>query len=63
MSVILRDNQTNQIILYCKGADNIIHSRLTQKCKDNYAQTNKSLEEFSNVGLRTLLLGKRVLTD
>ena len=37
MSVILRDNQTNQIVLYCKGADNIIQQRLRQKDKDNYA--------------------------
>jgi len=28
MSVILKDNQTNQITLYCKGADNIIMKRL-----------------------------------
>jgi phospholipid-translocating ATPase len=29
MSVVLRDLQKEEIVLYCKGADNVIYDRLT----------------------------------
>jgi len=43
MSVILKDNQTNQIKLYCKGADNIIMKRLNQESLNNFAKTDQNL--------------------
>lgn len=59
MSLILKDNQTNTIILYSKGADNIIYKRLTKSSQDSFAKTNQNLQDFSNTGLRTLLLAQR----
>jgi len=49
--------------LYCKGADNIVHARLNEQSKAAYSQTNDNLEGFAKVGLRTLLLGKKVLQE
>ena len=43
MSVILRDNQTGQIRLYCKGADNIIMKRLNEKSLKNFSATDDNL--------------------
>jgi phospholipid-transporting ATPase len=58
MSVIVRD-ENGKIIVFCKGADNVIQERLhasiensTEKIIEN--KTIQHLEEFATVGLRTL---------
>lgn len=53
-----------KVILYCKGADSIIYSRLS---KDNNKQslldeTSRHLEEYATEGLRTLCIARRELT-
>jgi phospholipid-translocating ATPase len=57
MGIIIRDKQTNQIIFYLKGADNVMQS---------IVQYNDWLnEECSNMareGLRTLVVAKKVLS-
>eukprot|EP01122_Echinamoeba_exundans_P017726 TRINITY_DN965_c0_g1_i1.p1 TRINITY_DN965_c0_g1~~TRINITY_DN965_c0_g1_i1.p1 ORF type:complete len:918 (-),score=99.81 TRINITY_DN965_c0_g1_i1:823-3576(-) len=64
MSVILRA-EDGQIILLCKGADSIIMDRLadTESNRDLLGVTSAHLDTFSQQGLRTLLLGYRVLSD
>lgn len=58
-SVILRRDD-GSLVLYCKGADNIIKSRLSATL--NSAQSLALLDEhvtgYVNDGLRTLLLAK-----
>jgi phospholipid-translocating ATPase len=60
MSVIVRDHQTNQYILYCKGADVAILDRTV--CNTNHLYID-CLKSFSERGWRTLMLSYRVLND
>ncbi|KAI7885660.1 phospholipid-translocating P-type ATPase [Lichtheimia hyalospora FSU 10163] len=66
MSVIVRRPAPwNDIVLYCKGADNVILERLAnQPLKDELLQqTKQDVDAFSNDGLRTLVLGYKVFTE
>ena len=58
MSVIVRSG--NQIKLYTKGADSIIKSRLSSDQKLNL---DSELDRFAKIGLRTLLIGMRLISD
>lgn len=63
MSVVVR-NPDGKLVLYTKGADSVIYSRLAQdhdvRLKD---QTSKDMEAFANGGLRTLCIAYRVLDE
>ena len=63
MSVIVRDLQTNEILLLCKGADSVIKQRLdlTVKPEDAafLARTQQYVDLYAEEGLRTLLLAKK----
>ena len=61
MSVIVRDDQ-GKLILYTKGADNVIFQRLG---KNNVylEQTKENLREFGAAGLRTLVCAKAYLNE
>ncbi|WFD42980.1 P-type phospholipid transporter [Malassezia psittaci] len=61
MSVILRRASDQQLILYCKGADSMIYSRLAPNQEQMKTQVDDNLEEFANRGLRTLCVGQRTL--
>ncbi|CAF0845998.1 unnamed protein product [Brachionus calyciflorus] len=56
MTVIIRDPLENKIKLYCKGADNVILPRLSEKSNEFKDTTIEHLEEFAKEGLRTLIL-------
>lgn len=59
MSTIVRTPQ-GQIVLYCKGADTIIFERM-DKNGQFIGETWKYLDKYAAVGLRTLVLTKKVL--
>ncbi|XP_015037938.2 phospholipid-transporting ATPase ID isoform X4 [Drosophila pseudoobscura] len=61
MSVILR--RGNTVVLYCKGADNVIYDRLHGGQEDLKARTQDHLNKFAGEGLRTLVLAERRLTE
>ncbi|KAI9012032.1 hypothetical protein CLU79DRAFT_771017 [Phycomyces nitens] len=62
MSVVVRRPAPwNDLVLYCKGADNVIIARLAPGQDEFSRQTQEDLDSFSNDGLRTLVLGWRVL--
>ncbi|XP_017852723.1 phospholipid-transporting ATPase ID isoform X2 [Drosophila busckii] len=61
MSVILRDG--NSVVLYCKGADNVIYDRLHGGQEDLKARTQDHLNKFASEGLRTLVLAERRLSE
>lgn len=63
MSVIIRTEQG--IHLYCKGADNIMIDRLSSKDNDqkNVESAKQALTDFGNVGLRTLVVCYKPLTE
>lgn len=53
----------NKILLFCKGADSVIYSRLTPNQQSRMRQeTAAQLGEFAEEGLRTLCLAQRELT-
>jgi phospholipid-translocating ATPase len=59
MSVIIRDCQTSEYILYCKGADTSIFNVST--CGNAFKYTG-CLKSFSENGWRTLVLSFKILT-
>ena len=59
MSVIVRDCQTNEYILYCKGADVAVFSQSICNTQSKYEDCLKS---FSENGWRTLVLAYKTLT-
>ncbi|BFF89897.1 probable phospholipid-transporting ATPase IM [Drosophila madeirensis] len=61
MSVILR--RGDSVVLYCKGADNVIYDRLHSGQEDLKARTQDHLNKFAGEGLRTLVLAERRLTE
>ena len=61
MSVIVKRQTDGRILVYTKGADSMIYSRLASGQDEMCATTDKSLEEFANHGLRTLCVAKREL--
>lgn len=61
MSVLIRDE--GLIKLYIKGADNIIKLRLKKDSQPFLHYIDERLDEFSRIGLRTLLMAMRVLSE
>ncbi|KAL1464686.1 hypothetical protein WDU94_004310 [Cyamophila willieti] len=67
MSIIVRHPSTKEIILYCKGADTSIFSKLSHT--DNFLEqdiifkTQQHLNTYARQGLRVLAMAKRGLTE
>ena len=63
MSVIVK-MPDGKIVLFCKGADSIIYSRLKRGEQKELRQTTaEHLEMFAREGLRTLCIAERVLSE
>lgn len=76
MSVIVREQQQlddnnnssiGKLILYCKGADSVILERVDTKSSESlkvlHEATSLHLDRFASVGLRTLCLAKKELSE
>lgn len=61
MSVVVRDPQ-GRIFLFCKGADNVIFSRLRQEDSESVSFCSGVLEDFAVDGLRTLCFAYREIS-
>ncbi len=61
MSVVVR-TPDNKIMLVCKGADSIINKRLIPG-QETAVATNKQLEKYAEVGLRTLLISYKYVEE
>ena len=61
MSVIIHDCQTNEYILYCKGADIAIFKKSIDT-KEEQSKYDDCLKSFSENGWRTLVLSFKILT-
>ena len=61
-SVIIRHPITNEIVLYCKGADDLIMKRLAPGSK-YVNETSSHLKQFAADGLRTLCCAYRVIDE
>ncbi|KAI3649657.1 hypothetical protein MP228_005289 [Amoeboaphelidium protococcarum] len=62
MSVIVR-HQDGKIVLYCKGADNVIMQRCKSGQDDMKQIVGDHLEQFAAEGLRTLCLAKKDIDE
>ncbi|XP_041994278.1 probable phospholipid-transporting ATPase 7 isoform X2 [Salvia splendens] len=62
MSVIIRD-EDGQIFVFCKGADSIVFDRLARNGRMYEEVTSKHLNEYGEVGLRTLALAYKKLEE
>ena len=65
MSILVRDPTDHKIKLFIKGADSIIKSRLdmNQLSQRIQQKTEWFLDTSSKQGLRTLLMGMRVIEE
>ena len=65
MSVVLKDNSDGKIKLLIKGADSIIKSRLDLSDMDEEFNSNVDwfLDTASKQGLRTLLMGMKIISE
>lgn len=64
MSIIVKDEETGMILLYCKGADLAIFDRLSVKMEQHFLDaTKEDLIKFSTKGFRTLCFAMRVLDE
>ncbi|KAK9480720.1 hypothetical protein V1514DRAFT_275507 [Lipomyces japonicus] len=64
MSAIIKMPEDGRIILFCKGADSVIYSRLRKDGQDEIkVSTAEHLEQFANEGLRTLCIAQRELSQ
>lgn len=61
MAVILKAHADGKIVMYAKGADAMIYSRLAAGQEDVMRSTDKALEQFASQGLRTLCMAKKEL--
>ncbi|KAI7866455.1 hypothetical protein BDF14DRAFT_1743655 [Spinellus fusiger] len=72
MSVIVKPEKSDKIVLLCKGADSVIYERLCEEFgqQKNLEESQRkvrestasALEEFANEGLRTLCLSYRFIS-
>uniref|UniRef100_A0A4W4GAY7 Phospholipid-transporting ATPase n=1 Tax=Electrophorus electricus TaxID=8005 RepID=A0A4W4GAY7_ELEEL len=70
MSVVIRHPLTGQVVVYTKGADNVIMdliqpSGVSDGCctREIMKQTQQHLDDYAREGLRTLCIAKRVLEE
>mmetsp|Transcript_4746 Transcript_4746/g.4793 ORF Transcript_4746/g.4793 Transcript_4746/m.4793 type:complete len:1124 (-) Transcript_4746:25-3396(-) len=60
MSIIIKDQVTNQYVLMCKGADNIMLPRCAMP-NEQRSECEKSLLDLACEGLRTLCVARKIL--
>ena len=59
MSVIVKSKDDGRILLFTKGADNVIYERLSANGNDFKNSTQEHMDEWAKCGLRTLCLARR----
>eukprot|EP00505_MAST-04D_sp_SCG-Rhode-Island_P003189 Stramenopile-MAST_4_protein_3189 len=58
-SSVIVERDDGSIILYTKGADNVIKERMAKSGQLRLKETEEQLDAYAAVGLRTLLIAKR----
>ena len=61
MSVIVR-NKDDQILLFCKGADNVITGKLRYET-ENLVKTLEHVKQYAEDGLRVLMIGYKEISE
>ncbi|CAH8510814.1 unnamed protein product [Heterobilharzia americana] len=66
MSILFRHPYTNEVILFTKGADSSIMNRLDNTGINSHeliTATQQHIEQYSRIGLRTLVIAERLLSE
>ncbi|GAM27196.1 hypothetical protein SAMD00019534_103710 [Acytostelium subglobosum LB1] len=63
MSVVVRDLSSKLIRIITKGADDVIFARLVNDNQSSYEAPLAHIEEFASLGLRTLCVAEKDLTE
>lgn len=63
MSVIVRDASTQRLRLYCKGADDMVMSRLAVGQEALRRTSQAHIDRYAGAGLRTLVMSYRDLSE
>jgi len=63
MSVLVQDSKTKEIYLYTKGADEVMFPRLGKDQRVSPESTTNHLELFATMGLRTLVIAYRPVSQ
>jgi phospholipid-translocating ATPase len=61
MSVIVRNLQTKELVLFCKGAETAIFDKCQEK-SNNYRELH-AIKFFANQGLRTMCVAYKLLSE
>ena len=61
-SVVIKEPTSGKIYLYTKGADSVLFSLMNKSISKNVSETEKNLDDYGNIGLRTLLLCEREIS-
>jgi phospholipid-transporting ATPase len=62
MSVVVKDKETNEYILYSKGADTTMLPRITLDSNE-LEEINRVIKVLSKEGLRVLVMGSKILKE
>jgi len=63
MSVILRNTATNALVLYCKGADDMVMRRLGPGQEALVTTVQAQIDSYATAGLRTLVMSYRDMSE
>lgn len=64
MSIIVKNLETNEIKLYCKGADCELNKRMNNQSSNYYNNIIKDLlEKYSSKGYRTLVIAEKTIDE
>lgn len=62
-SVVVKDPTNGKIFLYTKGADSVLFSLMDKSRSQKIAETEKNLDDYGNIGLRTLLVCEKEISQ
>ncbi|KAL4478908.1 hypothetical protein ABPG72_019345 [Tetrahymena utriculariae] len=62
-SVVIQDLKTGKYFLYTKGADSVLFSLMDKQKSSKIQETEKNLDDYGNIGLRTLLLCEKEISN
>ena len=63
MSVIVKLPESNRFVLFTKGADSAVFARLRADQSDHKIVSEGHVDKYARSGLRTLVFGKRELSE
>ncbi|EGR28039.1 phospholipid-translocating p-type flippase family protein, putative [Ichthyophthirius multifiliis] len=62
-SIVIKELDTGKIKLFCKGADSVLFKLMDEKNSIEVDKTKQNLDDYGNIGLRTLLLCEREISQ